>query len=100
MNGDIKILGVNELVHRFSIRKKQLLAEAINAYYECQSKCFTNVLSVNEKCEMKCQQKLDGFDQIKKQCNGKYDAFLLNYDMDDMAKVDRSTDIDTLKRQL
>lgn len=100
MDTDIKIEGINELVHRFSIRKKQLLAEAINMYYECQSKCYTNVLNVSEKCEIKCQQKLDGFDKIKKQYNEKYDAFLVSYDIEDMVRVDGKTDVDGLRRQL
>ena len=100
MNTDIKILGINELVHKFTMKKKHLLAGAINTYYECQAKCYTDVLKVNEKCEIKCQRKLEDFDQIKKQMNGKYDAFLLSYDMDDMARIDNKTDGDSLRRQL
>lgn len=100
MNNEIKVLGINELVHLFTIRKKQYLADAIHTYYECQSRCLSDVLNVNEKCELKCQQKLDGFDRLKKQCNGKYDAFMLSYDMDDMARLDPKTDGDALRRQL
>jgi len=100
MNGEIKIRGVNELVHAFAMRKKQLLAHAIHTYYTCASVCYADVLNVSEKCELRCQQKLDGFDAVKKSCNGKYDAFLVSYDMDDMARVDGQGDPDTLRRQL
>ena len=100
MSGEIKVQGVNELVHAFTIRKKNLLARAINTYYECTARCYSDVLNVSEKCEMRCQQQLDGFDQAKKACNGKYDAFLVSYDIGDMARAEGKPDDGELRRQL
>lgn len=100
MNQELKIEGVNEIVNEFTKAKKQLIAEALQTFYQCRLPCYKDLSQLNEKCEIKCQQRLEAFDSLKKNTNKRYDAFLFKYDSDDMAKLQNIKNDDFYRKQL
>ena len=98
MNTNLTIEGVNELINEFNIKKKNLLATALKTHYQCQLPCLRDLSNKNKKCIIRCQQRLDGFDQLKKNTNKRYDAFLFKYDFNTLAQLQGTDNSESLNQ--